>query len=1192
MKYLIFVLSSFFVQFAFGQSGGLNCADMEPICTDAGVSFTANEGGPDASAIDPGNDYGCLITSPNPSWFYLEISDPGDIIMELSAPSDIDFIIWGPYSDLAAAQANCGNHNNIVPDVNCGFFTGCDSYGCSFDITNVETPGIPNAQVGEVYVMLVTNYANNTQQIDLVQTGGNGATDCTIINPTCNISFFEANIGVCDNATGEYEITGVIEFEDAPITGDLIVEDCFGTQHVVASAPFPVGGTVNYTVSNLPANGAACDLTTYFSDDIACQNGPLNYNAPTCANCFMTSISINISACDANGNFEVTGEVEFTDPPATGQLVIEDCNGNSVSFNAPFNSPLAFTIPDIPADGTANCSITAEFTDDAACTITSPTYNNPANCDCTAEVGTFTPTITGSSNNNYVLCYGDEISIETNNDWVAPEEANNPPGPVYDPGVSWLIYSCPPSVAITPDPNNAITDDPCLIGVVSDFDLNDINDLSWITGFPGTFTDNIVYFVPITMYSITELTYSYVNTTDPCYQLGPVFPVQYLPEIITVESSDCQAGSVSVEIEGGLPEIDGSQFTGSNLLPASASFNVQNTGNGGTIIIEGLVDGDNYSFDITDDNGCPVTITGVFQGVEDPAFDYPNDTYCQDETDPVANITGTPGGIFTAAPGGLSINAANGTIDLDASTPGTYTVTYTTPDPVCFASSTYDITILPLPIFNVVGVEPSECGLSDGTITISGLDPNINYNLTYTENGNQIGPQNILTDANGEFIIGNLSTGTFTDFEIELDGCIGTVPDVIQLNDVDAPIVDAGPDQEVCEGTDVVLTADNPDGAIISWDNNVTDGVSFIPGVGSQVYTVTADNAGCLSTDQVNVTVHPNPTVIAGNDITVCENESVILTGSGADNYVWDNGVTDGISFIINQTTTYTVVGTTIHGCTGQDDVTVNVETTGDVSFDADNKEGCAPLTTTFTNTSNFNGTNCTWYLSNGTVLQGCNNVSYTFNNPGCYDVTLEVETANGCIASTTYNDYICIDNDPVAMFTPNPFEISSIDPNVFFSNGSLGANDYHWSFGDGTTSTVTNPNHTYPADQAGEYEIQLIAYSPAGCTDTARAVVTVIEDIIFYVPNTFTPDNDDFNEVFQPIFTSGFDPFDFHLMIFNRWGEVVFESYDASIGWDGTYSVENDRIVRDGTYVWKIEFKTVNTDERQTHLGHVNVLK
>lgn len=80
---------------------------MEPICTDAGVNFQANSGGPNVQVSEPGNNYGCLGNSPNPSWFYLEISDPGDIIMELSAPTDIDFIIWGPYPDLATAQATC-----------------------------------------------------------------------------------------------------------------------------------------------------------------------------------------------------------------------------------------------------------------------------------------------------------------------------------------------------------------------------------------------------------------------------------------------------------------------------------------------------------------------------------------------------------------------------------------------------------------------------------------------------------------------------------------------------------------------------------------------------------------------------------------------------------------------------------------------------------------------------------------------------------------------------------------------------------------------------------------------------------------------------------------------------------------------------------------------------------------------------
>ena len=104
--------------------------------------------------------------------------------------------------------------------------------------------------------------------------------------------------------------------------------------------------------------------------------------------------------------------------------------------------------------------------------------------------------------------------------------------------------------------------------------------------------------------------------------------------------------------------------------------------------------------------------------------------------------------------------------------------------------------------------------------------------------------------------------------------------------------------------------------------------------------------------------------------------------------------------------------------------------------------------------------------------------------------------------------------------------------------------------------------------------------------------MIRIFEELIFYVPNTFTPDNDDFNEVFKPIFTSGFDPFDYKLLIFNRWGEVVFESNDSDVGWDGTYGADSDRIVKDGTYVWKIIFKTKKNDERIVEVGHVNLLK
>ena len=76
-------------------------------------------------------------------------------------------------------------------------------------------------------------------------------------------------------------------------------------------------------------------------------------------------------------------------------------------------------------------------------------------------------------------------------------------------------------------------------------------------------------------------------------------------------------------------------------------------------------------------------------------------------------------------------------------------------------------------------------------------------------------------------------------------------------------------------------------------------------------------------------------------------------------------------------------------------------------------------------------------------------------------------------------------------------------------------------------------------------------------------------------------------------IFTSGFDPFDYSMFIYNRWGELVFETHDAEIGWDGSYGSKNEKsVVQDGIYSWKIEFKTSKNDERKLVMGHVNLVK
>jgi gliding motility-associated-like protein len=149
--------------------------------------------------------------------------------------------------------------------------------------------------------------------------------------------------------------------------------------------------------------------------------------------------------------------------------------------------------------------------------------------------------------------------------------------------------------------------------------------------------------------------------------------------------------------------------------------------------------------------------------------------------------------------------------------------------------------------------------------------------------------------------------------------------------------------------------------------------------------------------------------------------------------------------------------------------------------------------------------------------------------------------------------------------------------------------------FGDPTgqnTSTEENPTHTYPSE-GGEYDVLLTAYSENGCIDTAWSKIIVKEDLVFYVPNTFTPDGDNYNELFLPVFTSGFDPQEYSFYIFNRWGEIVFESHDATVGWDGSYGNNGEvQLVQDGTYTWLIRYRTLETLGFRKVTGHVNIIR
>lgn len=238
--------------------------------------------------------------------------------------------------------------------------------------------------------------------------------------------------------------------------------------------------------------------------------------------CGFTFLDVNISGCDqADNSFEIMGSVEFQNPPATGQLIIEDCNGNQQTFNAPFTSPKNYTLSGIDSDGTTGCDITAYFTDETACTITSASFDYPQSCLCTADVGTFSESINGMSTSTepYLLCFGDELDIIGNGDFV-PSQDFSFPGITYDPGVFLFVYECLPTVF---NPNDLNTDS-CLVGIASS------NDQAW-TIVNNVGDNSTLWFVPVTMYSMVDITYAVsINGGDWCFDMGSAYEVTFLEE--------------------------------------------------------------------------------------------------------------------------------------------------------------------------------------------------------------------------------------------------------------------------------------------------------------------------------------------------------------------------------------------------------------------------------------------------------------------------------------------------------------------------------------------------------------------------------------------------------------------------------------------------------------------------------------
>ncbi len=362
---------------------------------------------------------------------------------------------------------------------------------------------------------------------------------------------------------------------------------------------------------------------------------------------------------------------------------------------------------------------------------------------------------------------------------------------------------------------------------------------------------------------------------------------------------------------------------------------------------------------------------------------------------------------------------------------------------------------------------------------------------------------------------------------------------------------------------------------------------------------------GCRDTVQHPVTVYATPmaSFTPSPFSQTYPNTSISInntTSSGAWQYTWDYGDGTISNLTIPPNHVYTTWGTytvsvLVEGTHCSDTALRIIEIIPPIPIAnfTGPATGCRPLQVQFQNSSQY-GFSYSWNFGDGGISSQLN-PTYTYYNPGIYTVTLTV-TGDGGTDVMTQNQIIEVYEIPNAFFTVSPSIVNLPGQPAVMYNLSNFAATYVWDFGDGTTSTETNPEHVYTEE--GFYDITLIATSVNNCVDTFKifSAVEAIAEGDIKIPNAFTPNSGGSNggiydprsmdnDVFHPIIT-GADKYE--LNIFNKWGELLFISTDMSIGWDGYYRGE---LCQQDVYVYKIKVTYID-GTTETFVGDLTLLR
>ncbi|MDP2387904.1 MAG: PKD domain-containing protein [Bacteroidota bacterium] len=619
-------------------------------------------------------------------------------------------------------------------------------------------------------------------------------------------------------------------------------------------------------------------------------------------------------------------------------------------------------------------------------------------------------------------------------------------------------------------------------------------------------------------------------------------------------------------------------------------------------------------------NGCigaPINYLITINPTPVPPLTSNVSPYCLNESAvPLIATPGTGGSLLW-----WGTNAAGGTSSVTATTPLTNTVGTT----IYYVSQIINGCESPrAPITVTVSTLPSITDPSD-IIVCSGANVPVQNFVS-----NPVGATINWANTNATIGLAANGTGNVPSFNSANSGssavtsiitvtpnigtCFGTpITYSVTVNPIPIAIVN---NVTACNNTTVanINWSSTPVGSVYTW-TNTNSSIGVASSGTSSINSFTAINSnsvavnatvnvtptlnGCVGPpSSFTITVNPTPAAPNTSNNSYCKNDvASALSPSGA-GYLWYTTSVGGIGTTSAPTPSTSLIGTnsyyvsqTVNGCEGsRSTVTITINNLPSATL-ATVSPKCPPLLTDLALSTTDNLVSYNWVLGDGSTFSGNDTVkNHTYSTSGNYNVSVTVTDNNNCENILTFPSAVVVFEVPEAQFSYGPQPTTLLDPIINFSNISIGTRPlaYQWNFGTEPGTYVTSENPSYTYETAGEYVVQLITTNGFGCRDTTYKTVVIENDIVIYVPNSFTPNGDGVNESFyaQGI---GIDEKDFSMMIFNRWGEKIFQSQSLSEVWTG--KVNDKPLVDNETFIWKIIYRS-GTGDKLVKSGHVTLVK